>query len=391
MWILLILQFFTGLVTGPVFTFFPVYLQDIGYSAVLISGIVTLNRVIGFGSAIAGGTLSDVVGPKHTLLIGQILFFTGTLLFLTGSPVLVSVVWAACGFGMGLNMLGGQSYLLDRAGRRSLGVITALYYWGATLGGAISSPVAGFLFGRVGYRGLSPFMIIPAVATVFATFFALPASHSRRKRPVPSARKFLSGFFGYQDIATRPTVLMLAALRFLPTFCYGMMAVFVPLTLKSAGASNQTIALYATASSVCAALCQLIVGRIADTLSWKAPTAVAYVALAASSLSVGCFPGSLLGVFAFATVGIAAAWSLSTLLPTLVAKVTGTTERGRVLGYVHLFWNAGMILSSLSGGFLFEAWKGLPFLVGGIVSACAIVLAPIFFRKAEPAAAQSPR
>jgi MFS family permease len=155
----------------------------------------------------------------------------------------------------------------------------------------------------------------------------------------------------------------------------------VPLQLKSAGASNQVIALFATASSVCATLAQLVVGRIADRASWKAPTAAAYVVLAGSSLAIGLWPDRLWAVFACGTTGIAAAWSLSTLLPTLVSKVIGSAERGRVLGFVHLFWNLAMILSSLTGGYLFQTWKGLPFLAGGAACACAIGLAMVFFRE----------
>ena len=89
-------------------------------------------------------------------------------------------------------------------------------------------------------------------------------------------------------------------------------------------------------------------------------TAGAYILLAASSLAIGVWPYKLWALFVCGTVGMGATWSLSTLLPTLVSKVTAPAERGRVLGYVHLFWNLAMILSSLTGGYLFETWLGLP-------------------------------
>jgi MFS family permease len=368
-------QLLSCLVVAPAVTFFPVYLDDLGYSAVLIAGIVTLQRVMGLIASLAGGVLTDSIGAKRTLVLGQLCYFFGTLLFLARAPLWVSVIWAINGLGTGLHVLGGQTYLLEKADHAFLGVLTALYLWGYTVGTSVSNPLAAALMGRVGYPGLTPFMAVPAAATLILTAAALPSSQHLAGAIAAST--------GYRDIAFRPSVLMLAGLRFLPTFCYGMAMVFVPLQLKNAGATNPLIALFATASSLFATLAQLLVGRIADRASWKAPTAAAYALLAASSLAIGARPGSLLTVFACGTVGIGAAWSLSTLLPTLVSKVTAASERGRVLGYVHLFWNAAMILSSLAGGYLFETGRGLPLLSGGVASLCAIALLPAFFRETK--------
>ena len=372
-------QLLTCLAVAPVVTFFPVYLDDLGYSAVLIAGIVTLQRIMGLIASLAGGVMADSFGAKRTLVLGQLCYFVGTLLFLARAPLWVSVIWAVNGLGTGLHILGGQNYLLEKADHAFLGILTALYLWGYTVGTSISNPIAAALMGRVGYSGLTLFMVVPAAATLIVTAVALPSS--QRVSGDSKAN------WGYRGIAFRPIVLMLAGLRFLPTFCYGTAMVFVPLLLKNAGASNQLIALFATVSSLFATLTQLAVGRIADRASWKAPTAAAYVLLAASSLAIGAWPARLWTVFACGTVGIGAAWSLSTLLPTLVSKVTASAERGRVLGYVHLFWNLAMILSSLTGGYLFETRLGLPFLAGGLACAGAIGLLVAFFQETKRYAA----
>jgi len=368
-------QLLVCMVVAPVTTFFPVYLDDLGYSAVLIAGIVTLQRTMGLIASLAGGVMIDSLGAKRTLLWGQLCYFVGTLLFLARAPLWVSLIWAVNGLGTGMHIVGGQNYLMEKADHAFLGILTALYLWGYTVGTSISNPIAAALMERVGYSGLTLFMVVPAAATFIMTVVALPAS--------PHAPRDNKAKQGYRDIAFRPTVLMLAGLRFLPTFCYGMAAVFVPLQLKNAGASNPMIALFATVSSVFATLAQLAVGRIADRASWKAPTAGAYVLLAASSLAIGARPDKLWALFVCGTVGIGAAWSLSTLLPTLVSKVTAPAERGRVLGYVHLFWNLAMILSSLAGGYLFETWPGLPLLAGGVAAAAGIGLLAAFVRETK--------
>ncbi len=371
--LLLGVQFLSCLAVAPALTFFPVYLDDLGYSAVLIAGIVTLQRIMGFIASLAGGVMTDSFGAKRTLVLGQLSYFAGTLLFLARAPLWVSVIWAVNGIGTGLLVLGGQTYLMEKADHAFLGILTALYLWGYTVGTSVANPLAAALMGRLGYSGLTLFMAVPAAATLLLAAAALPPS--QRQAGAAAANR------GYREIAFRRDVLLLAGLRFLPTFCYGMAMVFVPLQLKNAGASNPLIALFATASSLFATLAQLAAGRIADRASWKAPTTAAYALLAASSLAVGAWPGSLWVVFACGIVGIGAAWSLSTLLPTLVSKVTAPAERGRVLGYVHLFWNLGMILSSLAGGYLFETWPGLPLLAGGLASAGALGLLPAFSRE----------
>jgi len=180
-----------------------------------------------------------------------------------------------------------------------------------------------------------------------------------------------------------PPVRLLAWMRFLPTVCYGMLLVFVPLLLKDAGASTTVIALYGTASSVCASLAQLAVGRIADRTGWKAPTAASYSTLATAALVIAALPNRLWVVFAGGTAAIAGAWSLSTLLPVQMTKAVEPSAVGRALGFIHLFWNLAMILAGLAGGVLFETWNGLPFLVGGAAAAAGLAAAAAFARRTE--------
>lgn len=382
--LLLAVQLLTGIVLAPALAFFPVYLKDLGFSVVLISGIVTIQRVMGLGSALVGGALVDSIGAKRTLVAGQVLYFTATLVFLARSPWWIALIWAVSGIGMGPASLGGTAYLIEKADYARLGLLAALLNWGITLGGAIGNPIAGVLLGRTEWRGLVPFTALPAVGVVLATAIALP--RSSRHGPIsvrPTRLLSAAGFF-----ASSPAVRLLVWMRFLPTICYGMLLVFVPLLLKDAGASNATIALYATANSVCASLAQLAVGRIADRADWKAPTGASYVVLVASSLAIAVFPGRLWVVFAAATVAVSAAWSLSTLVPIQVTKAVGVSEHGQALGFVYLFWNLGMIVAGLTGGVLFEAWNGLPLLVGGLAAAAGLPVAAGFARMAGSDAAR---
>ena len=76
-----------------------------------------------------------------------------------------------------------------------------------------------------------------------------------------------------------------------------------------------------------------------------------------------------------------------------MTKAVEPSEIGRALGSIQLFWNAALILASLAGGVLFEAWNGLPFLVGGLAAAAGLPVAAGFARavgrEAAPPAAVS--
>lgn len=380
--LLLAVQLLSGIVLAPAIAFFPVYLKELGLSAVLISGIVTIQRTMGLGSSLVGGSLIDTIGAKRTLVAGQLLYFTATLLFLAKSPWVIALLWAVCGIGAGPASLGAMGYLVEKSDHARLGMLTALLYWGTTVGGAIGNPLAGILLDRADWAGLVPFTALPAVGIILLAAAALPRSTRRGPQQHAGLGRILSAV---RLAAACPPVRRLAWMRFLPTVCYGMLLVFVPLLLKDAGASNTTIALYATASSMCASLAQLAVGRIADRVGWRAPTGASYAALAAASFAIAAFSGRLWIVFAAATVAISAAWSLSTMVPIQVTKAVAASEHGRALGYVHLFWNLAMIGAGLAGGVLFEAWKGLPLLVGGLAAAGGLPVAASFARAVSSA------
>ena len=185
---------------------------------------------------------------------------------------------------------------------------------------------------------------------------------------------------GYAGIAGRPSVIVLACMRFLPTFYWGMALVLIPLLLNDAGATKTEIALYAAASQVIAALAQIATGRTADRRGVRGPTLGVLTALTAGILGIAAAPRQAAALYLFGTLTTAAAWSLSTLLPLWTARVAEPQERGRVLGWVHLWWNAAMIAGSMAGGALIQQWISLPFLIAGALNLAAIPLAIAFFR-----------
>jgi len=94
----------------------------------------------------------------------------------------------------------------------------------------------------------------------------------------------------------------------------------------------------------------------------------------------GVFATQLWSYYTFGVPGIAAAWSLATLLPVLVSESAVVEERGRVLGALSVLWNLAMIGGSMLGGALMDVALGLPFAIVGLLNVAAIALSVSFFR-----------
>ena len=69
--VLLLLQLMGGMMLSPQRTFFPIYLQELGDSAVIISTLASARQIMGLLASLVGGSLSDVLGRKWTLLAGE--------------------------------------------------------------------------------------------------------------------------------------------------------------------------------------------------------------------------------------------------------------------------------------------------------------------------------
>jgi MFS family permease len=376
--ILLALQMLGGLATSPSRTFFPVYITELGYTPVLVGLAVTVQQIMGLIASWVGGALSDSLGRKRTLLLGQFGAVASAASFYVASPWLIVALRALGGLGGGLHTVAAQSYLVDMAPAANLGLLSAFFNWGYTVGGAVSSPIAGLTLERLGYGAMAWGLILCAGTALVLNQGFLAESGSAQAKAQASGRP--AALLSYGDIVRRAPLRVLAMLRFLPTFYWGMAGVLIPLLLYDAGASKMVIAWYATVSQVLAALAQVAAGHAADRLSLRPATLTASLALTLSILGLGIGAGHLWGLLVFGTVSTAAAWSLSALMPSLVARAAPPEGRGRALGWVHLWWNLGMTLGALVGSALVQYSPGLPFWLAGGLNLITVGLVVHFFQ-----------
>ena len=174
---------------------------------------------------------------------------------------------------------------------------------------------------------------------------------------------------------------MLLVLRFLPTVCYGMMGVLIPLLIHRIAGHKTTVALYGTASLVAASTAQLVAGRAADRLGRRWPTLLSFGMLIAAAIGLGLFSQRLWGVIAFGVLANSAAWALSALMFCLVADGVPKEEHGRVLGLLHGIWSLGMVAGAMLGGGLMAVAPGLPFLVAALLNVGSLFILLAFLAR----------
>jgi MFS family permease len=362
----------------PQLSFFPIYLQeDLGLSTALISAIVSGALVSGMFAALLGGAVTGELTSKRTFVLGLLVSAVGVLAFLVRLPWLVALLWFIGGAGLSLITVAGASYLTGLSARGALGILAALYSLSLTVGGVIGNPIAGLVIERYGFGafGLAALLFILLTA-LFAARMLIPLDdHAPRSAP-------LAAFWTTSaPLLRQARIRMLIGLRGLPTIFYGLMTVLIPLLLNDLSGSKTLVAAYSTANLVIASACQIIAGRAADRWGARVPTVAAYSCLALAGLGLALTAGTVWGLFVFGVIGVAAAWSLSTLMYVWVADGVTAVERPPAFGLLHAVWCLSMIAGSLLGGLLAPLAAGLPFLVGALLCAAAPFLAVAYYRR----------
>ncbi len=374
---LLTVQLLTGIMLMPMNNFFGIFLNEVlAFSVRKVAMVIALGQVVGMCASLVGGSISDRWGRKNVLILGVLALVLCSTLYLFRLPWLILILWGIGGAGLGFSVLSSQGYLTLAARPGTLGLFSALYNWGYTIGGAIGVPVAAIILGKDRFTtfGLS-LLGLGAITAVFATL--LPQLRLPTGKASPA---FARG--SYRALLQRRIVL-LVLLRFLPTCYYGVMAL-VPLLIKKHGGSNSTVAWYAAGSAILASFAQLAAGRVADRKGVRLPTTVAFITILAAITGTIVTAHSVWGLYVFGALGISAAWALSTLLPGLVRSAAAPEIHGRVFGVLHVLWTLAMILGTLLGGALLEISVRLPFVIVGILNCIALALTIPFFRITAP-------
>jgi maltose/moltooligosaccharide transporter len=165
-----IFSWFVG--CNTIMAFFTLYARNVlgvpvGSSAQMLTAFPATSIIF----AIPSGFLATRIGRKPTIIIGLGgMVLCSLAAFTVGSPTVVLAVLAVMGAFWALVSVNALPMVYDLAGQRSIGAITGLYYFAASLA-AITGPIlAGRLIDSTSYRIIWPFcLIFLALAMVLMT------------------------------------------------------------------------------------------------------------------------------------------------------------------------------------------------------------------------------
>lgn len=373
-------SFLIGVLDAPIQALLAIYVEaEIEASPLLSAGLRSTFLLLGGLFAVPAGALCDRIGTKKTFLLGS----TGTVIagvvFLVERPDLLFLLCLYIGVAAGFSTTAGQAYLIHAAPRTSLGLGSAAFFMGMTLGSATGSRLAGMVVESGGFEAIGYAMVgITAVVLACASGF-MPEIETDLSPPSTSG----SAVSEYLRLLRKPNVRLLIAVRFLPTVYWGTATLLIPLLIYRATGEISTAANFTAVSLVIAAGCQMLVGRLADSIGPRWPTLTASTCVALSAIGIGLFAESVTGLFVFGITGAAAAWSVSTMMPRLIDYITEAGEKGRVVGMAHLGWSLAMLTGSLWGGQAVEWDPGLPFFVVSIGCVLTVVFLAVLFHRLD--------
>lgn len=376
--LLIFAQVAAGMRDMPQFAFFLIYLQEqLVLAPVTISSVVAGAQIASMVAALVSGAATARLGSKWVLVGGLALSGLNSLVFQLPSFWLVAFLWLIGGSGAALVTVGTSSYLTRLSRQGTLGILAAIYALSMTVGGAIGNPIAGLLIAHYGFSLFGWTVMALTVTTTLVLAFWMPNLHDYAAEPVGLRA------FGASLLPTlrQPTVRFLIGLRGLPTLFYGTLTVLAPLLLNELSGNKVTIAAYGTATLIVASVAQLLAGKAADRWGAQRPTLVAYGTLFVTGCGLFFGAGRVETLFFFGVIGIAAAWSLSTLMYVWVADGLPKEEHPATFGLLHAVWSLCMIGGSLLGGWLVRLTPGLPFLLGGLINLGACFLIVLYYRR----------
>jgi MFS family permease len=370
----LLLVMLTGALGGPLRSLLPVRIEaELGRPPAFTS---TLQSLLLGGAgvfALLGGALADRLGQKRTYLIGMGSPFILGLVYLFHAPDVLLPLALAAGLTDGLNAVGGQSYLVAAAPSPYLGIASALYFLGSTLGSSAGSLVAGPLVQGYGFGAYGGVAVVGSALLIAAAALWLPAP----ERPVAALRE--------SSLLPRVTLsgdlLLIAGLRFLPTCFWGTATLLTPLLLYRLSGSVVAVSVYSAWSLTVAAGCQIITGRVSDRIGRGWPVLVLGTLLPIAAFGMALGVGTYATLFAAGVFATAVAWSISVNFPPLVRSLAMPGEQGRALGLLHLLGVFGMLIGTVTGGRLGELSPALPFALMAALNVHTTLVGVLLWRR----------
>ena len=371
-WILSLVSLFTDMASEMLYPIMPLYLQQIGFS------IVIIGLLEGVAEAVAGlskgyfGKLSDATGRRVIFVQAgyAISALSKPLMAFFIHPVWVFFVRTTDRVGKGLRTGARDALLAEAAIPKYRGSVFGFHKALDTLG-AVAGPAIALLYLNFYPENYRTLFIIAFVPGLLAIFITLLLKKDTLKTTNSTTSVSFFSFLSYWKQS--PAAYRKMVKGFLAFAIINSSDVFLLLQVKAAGVNEVgVISLYIFYNIIYAAAA-FPLGLLADKLGFKKLYVfgvllfvLVYIGMAyATTIPVFMVLFFLYGVYAAATEGIAKAW-----ISTTVSKTTMATALGGFAAYQSI---CALLASSVAGLIWYALGAKFVFLIAG-VSAITIAL-----------------
>lgn len=146
-----------------------IYVRDSFHLSTLMQEVLVIAVLAGVMiGALVGGTVSDRIGRRKTLIAGAILFIVGSVIApLSPNVVVLFIARALLGIAVGFTSVTAPVYVSELAPPQTRGMLIGLYQFALTSGIALADLVGYWFAGPQGWRLMFAFGLIPAVLFLF--------------------------------------------------------------------------------------------------------------------------------------------------------------------------------------------------------------------------------
>ena len=364
-----------------------IFLNHLGWGAVLPFEIIYLHEARGFSLGVAGlvvgtvtglavvvaplaGALIDRVGARTTAVGAGLALAVGYGgLAFAQSPRQAFVVAAAAGAGNGALIPSQSALLASLASREVRHRATAVSRVAANLGFGLGGALGG-LVAAYGLNGFVVLFLANAVTYIlYVVILAVAVHEDARPEPLAGGYRLL--------LRDRPFVRLALTNVAMIAVGWGVFTwVVPPYAREEIGASPRLIGALLLANALTVVLAQIPVARLAEgrrrvvTMAVASVTFVAACLLVAGADLVRLHYAYAALLVALILVGVGECFHTTVLMP-LVADLAPPALRGRYMATTGLSWWLGLALATTVGTQLLSVWPPAALLVGAGVALAA--------------------
>ncbi len=352
---------------GIILPLLPFYAEDLGASGLLFGLLLTSYSAAQFLAAPVIGRLSDKYGRRPLLLVGlagsaislTVTGLAGTLLLLLVGRILAGL--------FGGTISAAQAYIADvsRPEERAkyMGFLGASIGLGFVFGPALGAGLSPFGFGTAAYVAAA----LAAGNLVFA-FFKLSES-----KPVAGVEESAAiSWKDYRAAIQTPAMSRILSVRFLTMFAFvAMETTFALFGKEEFGLTAVELGIvFAFIGLVMIAVQGGLIGKLTDIADERTVASAGVIIMALALLAIPLSTNLALASLCLGALAV----GQGLVTPTLASMLSLTThqdQQGGMLGIGQSIQAMARLIGPISAGFLFDIGIGLPFIIGGLLSAVA--------------------